>query len=121
MKFLISLWLPRGGENDARGYVAVRVSNFVVMLEFWIIPGIQSADNHIFKDIAQLLAQFSENLDLVPSDIAAGLLLIYQQQTAKRATMSGKPENEDVADSETVDDAGMWYYISWLVNALTDN
>ncbi|KAL0189582.1 hypothetical protein M9458_016681, partial [Cirrhinus mrigala] len=50
-----------------------------------------------YSEVASLFAEFFRDLDIVPSDIIAGLVLLRQRQRAKRASILDQANNDVLA------------------------
>ncbi|KAI5607806.1 sn1-specific diacylglycerol lipase alpha isoform X1, partial [Silurus asotus] len=50
-----------------------------------------------YSEVASLFAEFFRDLDIVPSDIIAGLVLLRQRQRAKRSAILDQPNNDILA------------------------
>ncbi|XP_035662248.1 sn1-specific diacylglycerol lipase alpha-like isoform X2 [Branchiostoma floridae] len=56
--------------------------------------GVQDNQQHAFQEIAHLLSEFFIDVDLVPSDVVAGLVLLRQQQKHQRQMIVGQHSND---------------------------
>ncbi|MBV96945.1 Sn1-specific diacylglycerol lipase alpha, partial [Eschrichtius robustus] len=56
-----------------------------------------TAKNDAYSEIAYLFAEFFRDLDIVPSDIIAGLVLLRQRQRAKRNAVLDEANNDILA------------------------
>ncbi|XP_058859043.1 diacylglycerol lipase-alpha isoform X2 [Acipenser ruthenus] len=57
----------------------------------------QDSQSDAYSEIANLFAEFFRDLDIVPSDIIAGLVLLRQQQRAKRSAVLDEGNNDILA------------------------
>lgn len=51
-------------------------------------------EQNSFGDIARLLSEFFRDLDVVPSDVAAGLVLLRKYQKQERKTIVANNKND---------------------------
>ncbi|KAI4876689.1 hypothetical protein NFI96_007078, partial [Prochilodus magdalenae] len=57
----------------------------------------QDSQSDAYSEVASLFAEFFRDLDIVPSDIIAGLVLLRQRQRAKRSAILDQPNNDILA------------------------
>ncbi|XP_026853737.1 sn1-specific diacylglycerol lipase alpha [Electrophorus electricus] len=57
----------------------------------------QDSQSDAYSEVASLFAEFFRDLDIVPSDIIAGLVLLRQRQRAKRSAILDQPNNNILA------------------------
>uniref|UniRef100_A0A3B4E098 Diacylglycerol lipase-alpha n=1 Tax=Pygocentrus nattereri TaxID=42514 RepID=A0A3B4E098_PYGNA len=57
----------------------------------------QDSQSDAYSEVASLFAEFFRDLDIVPSDIIAGLVLLRQRQRAKRSAVLEQPNNDILA------------------------
>ncbi|XP_061078415.1 diacylglycerol lipase-alpha-like isoform X2 [Conger conger] len=57
----------------------------------------QDSQSDAYAEVAMLFAEFFRDLDIVPSDIIAGLVLLRQRQRAKRSTILDQANNDILA------------------------
>ncbi|XP_076879205.1 diacylglycerol lipase-alpha [Brachyhypopomus gauderio] len=57
----------------------------------------QDSQSDAYSEVASLFAEFFRDLDIVPSDIIAGLVLLRQRQRAKRSAILDQPNNNIIA------------------------
>ncbi|KAL6468545.1 hypothetical protein MHYP_G00220690 [Metynnis hypsauchen] len=57
----------------------------------------QDSQSDAYSEVASLFAEFFRDLDIVPSDIIAGLVLLRQRQRAKRSAILEQPNNDILA------------------------
>lgn len=61
------------------------------------LPSLFDASQDSFSEIARLLTDFFRDLDLVPTDIVAGLVLLRKQQKKTQQTLVGQVTHSDGA------------------------
>uniref|UniRef100_A0A3Q2DV70 Diacylglycerol lipase-alpha n=1 Tax=Cyprinodon variegatus TaxID=28743 RepID=A0A3Q2DV70_CYPVA len=57
----------------------------------------QDTQSDAYSEVASLFAEFFRDLDIVPSDIIAGLVLLRQTQRSKRSNVLGQANNDIIA------------------------
>ncbi|XP_062868592.1 diacylglycerol lipase-alpha [Trichomycterus rosablanca] len=57
----------------------------------------KDSQSDAYSEVASLFAEFFRDLDIVPSDIIAGLVLLRQRQRAKRSAILDQPNNDILA------------------------
>ncbi|XP_031425560.1 diacylglycerol lipase-alpha isoform X2 [Clupea harengus] len=57
----------------------------------------QDTQSDAYSEVASLFAEFFRDLDIVPSDIIAGLVLLRQRQRAKRSSILDQANNDIIA------------------------
>uniref|UniRef100_A0A3B3YQ66 Diacylglycerol lipase-alpha n=1 Tax=Poecilia mexicana TaxID=48701 RepID=A0A3B3YQ66_9TELE len=57
----------------------------------------QDTQSDAYSEVAGLFAEFFRDLDIVPSDIIAGLVLLRQTQRSKRSNVLGQANNDIIA------------------------
>ncbi|KAG7473965.1 hypothetical protein MATL_G00101460 [Megalops atlanticus] len=57
----------------------------------------QDSQSDAYAEVASLFAEFFRDLDIVPSDIIAGLVLLRQRQRAKRSAILDQANNDIIA------------------------
>uniref|UniRef100_M3ZYH2 Diacylglycerol lipase-alpha n=1 Tax=Xiphophorus maculatus TaxID=8083 RepID=M3ZYH2_XIPMA len=57
----------------------------------------QDTQSDAYSEVAGLFAEFFRDLDIVPSDIIAGLVLLRQTQRSKRSNILGQANNDIIA------------------------
>ncbi|KAL2088957.1 hypothetical protein ACEWY4_015856 [Coilia grayii] len=57
----------------------------------------QDTQSDAYSEVASLFAEFFRDLDIVPSDIIAGLVLLRQRQRAKRSAILDQANNDIIA------------------------
>ncbi|XP_030650334.1 sn1-specific diacylglycerol lipase alpha [Chanos chanos] len=57
----------------------------------------QDTQSDAYSEVASLFAEFFRDLDIVPSDIIAGLVLLRQRQRAKRSAILDQSSNDIIA------------------------